>query len=228
MKQEKPETYPKRRVYVRRRSRTTIAQARALEHLDEYLLSSGSIPDAFGRTAPLLVEIGFGNGTALAEFASANPAWNCIGVEVFRPGIGALINLCEQQDIENIRIVDGEGLTYLESLPDNSVDLIWVLFPDPWPKARHHKRRLVTREFAEVVINKLKEKGKLTIATDWASYAEDIEEALGELDSLKGGMVKGTSDRIKTKYEARGIRLGHSVTEFEYVKRAASGLAYKP
>ncbi len=220
MKQGKPDSYPKRRVYVRRRSRTTVAQARALEHLDEYLLSSGSIPDAFGRTASLLVEIGFGNGIALAEFASANPDWNCVGVEVFRPGIGALINQCEQQDIENVRIVDGEGLTYLESLSDNSVDLIWVLFPDPWPKARHHKRRLVTREFAEVAAQKLKDEGQLTIATDWDTYAEHIEEALGDSHSLKGGIVKGTSDRITTKYEARGIRLGHDVSEFKYVKRA--------
>lgn len=191
-----------------------------LEHLDEYLLSAGSIPDAFGRNAPVLVEIGFGNGSALAEFAVANPAWNCVGVEVFRPGIGALINQCEQHDIKNIRIVDGEGLTYLESMPDHSIDLIWVLFPDPWPKARHHKRRLVTREFAEVVARTLKDEGKLTIATDWDAYAEDIEVALKTSDSLKGGMVKGSLNRITTKYEARGIRLGHSVSEFEYVKQA--------
>lgn len=219
MKQEKPESHPQRRVYVRRRSRTTVAQARALERLDEYLLSSASIEEAFGRTAPVLVEIGFGNGNALAEFASSNPEWNCVGVEVFRPGIGALINRCEQQDIKNVRIVDGEGLTYLESIPDNSLDLIWVLFPDPWPKTRHHKRRLITREFAKVAAGKLKFEGKLAIATDWASYAEEIEEALGDVDALIGGVVKGTSDRITTKYEIRGIRLGHSVTEFEYVKR---------
>lgn len=206
-------------MYVRRRSRTTVAQARALGHLDKYLLSADSIEAAFGRSGPVLVEIGFGNGNALAEFASLNPDWNCVGVEVFRPGIGALINRCEQQDIRNVRIVDGEGLTYLESISDNSVDLIWVLFPDPWPKARHHKRRLVTREFAEVVTQKLKDKGKLTIATDWMPYAEDIEATFVDIDSLSGGILKGESDRITTKYEARGIRLGHSVTEFGYVKQ---------
>ena len=157
----------------------------------------------------------------MAEFASSNPEWNCIGVEVFRPGIGALINQCELQDIDNVRIVDGEGLTYLESVPDDSVDLIWVLFPDPWPKTRHHKRRLVTHEFAKVATDKLKSEGKLTIATDWAAYAEEIDGVLGEMDSLIGGVVKGVSDRITTKYEMRGIRLGHSVTEFEYVKRAS-------
>ena len=206
---------------MRRRTRTTVAQARALERLDEYLLSAESIEAAFGRSGPVLVEIGFGNGNALAEFASLNPDWNCVGVEVFRPGIGALINRCDQEDIQNVRIVDGEGLTYLESMPDNSADLIWVLFPDPWPKTRHHKRRLVTREFAEVAAKKLKDEGTLTIATDFASYAEDIESALFDIDPLVGGIAKGTSDRITTKYEARGIRLGHSVTEFEYVKQVS-------
>lgn len=221
MKQEIPGTHPQRRVYVRRRTRTTVAQARALERLDEYLLSPASIEEAFGRVAPVLVEIGFGNGNALAEFASSNPEWNCVGVEVFRPGIGALVNRCEQQDIKNVRIVDGEGLTYLESVPDNSVDLIWVLFPDPWPKTRHHKRRLVTCEFAMVAAQKLKGGGKLTVVTDWAAYAEQIEEAIGDIEPLIGGIVKATAERITTKYEMRGIRLGHSVTEFEYVKRAA-------
>lgn len=183
------------------------------------MLSPASIDKAFGRAAPVLVEIGFGNGSALAEFASSNPEWNCVGIEVFRPGIGSLVNRCEKQDIKNVRIVDGEGLTYLESVPDNSIDLIWVLFPDPWPKTRHHKRRLITREFAIVAAQKLKGKGKLALATDWAAYAEEIEEVLGGIDTLKGGIVKGTSERITTKYEMRGIRLGHSVTEFEYVKR---------
>ena len=191
MKEDKPETRPQRRVYVRRRSRTTVAQARALEHLDKYILVSDSIEEAFGRSGPVLVEVGFGNGNALAEFALLNPDWNCVGVEVFRPGIGALINQCEQQGIKNVRIVDGEGLTYLESIQDDSIELIWVLFPDPWPKTRHHKRRLVTREFAEVAGQKLTIDGKLLVATDWASYAEDIEKALADVDSLVGGIVEG-------------------------------------
>ena len=220
MNHDKPKSHPQRRVYVRRRSRTTVAQARALERLENYALVSSSTEETFGRIGPVLVEVGFGNGNALAEFASQNPDWNCIGVEVFRPGIGALINRCEQQKIKNVRIVDGEGLTYLESVKDNSIDLIWVLFPDPWPKTRHHKRRLVTREFAEVAGQKLKNDGKLLIATDWATYAEDIEKALGDVDSLVGGVVEGASVRITTKYEARGIGLGHSVTEFEYVKKS--------
>ena len=219
LNQDKPKLHPQRRVYVRRRTRTTVAQARALEHLDKYLLVPDSIEEAFGRIGPVLVEIGFGNGNALAEFALLNPDWNCVGIEVFRPGIGALINQCERQEIKNVRIVDGEGLSYLESMLDNSVDLIWVLFPDPWPKTRHHKRRLVTREFALVVAQKLQNDGKLLITTDWAAYAQEIEEALADVDSLVGGIVEGNSNRITTKYEARGIGLGHTVTEFEYVKK---------
>lgn len=205
-----------RRVYVRRRSRTTVAQARALEDLDCFLLTTGAVDQAFGRLAPLMVEIGFGNGDALAQFALANPNWNCIGVEVFRPGMGALINACQEHELENVRIVDGEGLTFLESLDDESLDLIWVLFPDPWPKARHHKRRLVTEEFGEVVAKKLKSTGKLAIATDWAPYAEYIEESLGQVAHLQGGIVPKNHARTTTKYEQRGQRLGHQVTDFEY------------
>ena len=204
---------------MRRRTRTTVAQARALERLDEYLLSPDAIDEAFGRDAPVLVEIGFGNGTALAEFAALNPEWNCIGVEVFRPGIGALINQCEKLGIENVRVVDEEGLTYLESLADNTLDLLWVLFPDPWPKTRHHKRRLVTREFGEVAAQKLKEKGRLTIATDWPDYAEGIQDVLSGVDGLAGGIVEGGAKRATTKYEKRGIRLGHTVTDFEFIKQ---------
>ena len=207
-----------RRVYVRRRSRMTVAQARALEKQACYSFLSDSVAGSFGREAPLLVEIGFGNGSALAEFATLNPAWNCIGVEVFRPGIGSLINRCERQGIENVKIVDREGLTFLESLASETVDQIWVLFPDPWPKTRHHKRRLVTSEFGEVAASKLKPSGKLLIATDWQEYADEIETALRQVESLDGGVVEGSTARNATKYEERGNRLGHAVSNFEYRK----------
>ena len=212
------ESHPRseRRVYVRRRSRTTVAQARALEHLESFLLTSGPVDQAFGHQAPVMIEIGFGNGNALAQYAMAHPDWNCIGVEVFRPGMGALINVCQERELDNVRIVDGEGLTFLESLEEESVDLIWVLFPDPWPKARHHKRRLVTQEFGEIVAQKLKPTGKLTIATDWEPYAEDIEEALGKVERLQGGVAPKNDVRTTTKYEQRGQRLGHQVINFEY------------
>ncbi len=204
---------------MRRRSRTTAAQARALAQLDKYLLTPGYIDISFGRDAPMMVEIGFGNGAALAQFALDHPTWNCIGVDVFRPGIGALINRCQDLNLTNVRIVDREGLTFIESLPASAVDLMWVLFPDPWPKSRHHKRRLVTREFGETVVQKLKPEGELIIATDWQPYAHAIETSLNGIDLLMGGPVLTEPARMATKYEARGLDLGHRVTHFEYRKQ---------
>lgn len=219
---EPSERQPARRVYVRRRSRTTAAQARGLQRLPEFLLDSKAIDHAFGREGKILVEIGFGNGGALAEFAAANPDWNCVGVEVFRAGIGALINQCLAHDLSNVKIVDGEGLTFLESLDDASIDMVWTLFPDPWPKARHHKRRLVTNSFATVVEQKLKDGGELHIATDWQEYAEQIAEVLRAADRLHGGKMDASALRSATKYERRGVRLGHTVSDFVFVKNDTS------
>ena len=214
------EPLSRRRVYVRRRSRTTVAQARGLQRLDAYLLAGDSVANAFGRIAPVLVEVGFGNGKVLAQFAAEHADWNCIGVDVFRPGIGTLVNQCEERNITNVRIVEGEGLTFLASLGNESVDLLWVLFPDPWPKSRHHKRRLVTREFGAIAVRKLKSGGHLTLATDSQPYANAINESLENIDLLVGGLVAADATRAATKYEERGVRLGHQVTDFEYVKHA--------
>ena len=134
----------------------TRAQSRALEHLSpQYLLPlpDGAIGQAFWaasvkRSAPLAIEIGFGNGGALAKLAHTHPDWNCVGVDVYLPGFGALMLACERDGIENVRIVDTEALALLRRLEAASVHLINVFFPDPWPKARHHKRRLVNSDFA--------------------------------------------------------------------------------
>ena len=197
----------------------TNAQARGLDKLPKYRLADDRIEEDFGREAPLLVEIGFGNGEVLADFAKLHPEWNCIGVEVFRPGIGALINRCEAQNLTNVRIAENEGLTYLERLGPQIVDLIWVLFPDPWPKARHHKRRLITPEFGHAVAGCLKNEGKLRIATDWSDYAEQIASSLSDIRELVGGVKHDGGSQRPTKYETRGRRLGHEVTHFEYTKR---------
>lgn len=192
-----------------------MAQARGLKKLPQYAFCNGCIDETFVRTGPLLVELGFGNGVALAEFAREHTGWNCLGVEVFQPGIGALINLCEAYALSNVRIVEGEGLTTLDSLPDESVDLLWVLFPDPWPKNRHRKRRLVTAEFGTLAATKLSPSGKLQIATDWQPYADEMHSVFERIPTLEGGIVEALLRR-RTKYEERGLRLGHAVTEFEY------------
>ena len=186
--------------------------------LDAYLLEGNRIDLSFGRDGPLLVEIGFGNGHALARFAQDNPDWNCVGVEVFRSGLGSLVNLCLRDNLTNVRIVEGEGLTFLESLGDNSIEQIWVLFPDPWPKRRHSDRRMISTEFGDVAGRKLKMNGKMVIATDWQDYADAIDFNLGKVESLKGGITANPVFRTPTKYEKRGQRLGHRITNFEYFK----------
>lgn len=207
-----------RRVYSRHRSRITHAQLRGFRKLEVYRLQSPLINDAFNRAAPVLVEIGFGNGSALAEFAIQHPGWNCVGVEVFPSGIGTLVNRCSSEGIHNIRIVEGEGLTFLESIANECIDLLWVLFPDPWPKARHQKRRLVSPQFGATVAQKLKPSGKLQVATDWADYADTIDVVLNDTKGIKGGRVATNPLRETTKYERRGLKLGHQVTDFEYMK----------
>ena len=210
-----------RRVFVRRRSRTTTAQARGLARREEFTLKDDEIEEARSQQRPLFVEIGFGNGAALAQFALAHPDWLCVGVEVFEPGIGALINQCIDNQIPNVRMTHVEGLSFLESLKNDSVDLIWVLFPDPWPKKRHHKRRLITSEFAEVVFHKLREGAHIQIATDWADYAEQIETVFKARRHQFSSEIASREARVTTKYEQRGLRLGHDVTESIYVKRPA-------
>lgn len=205
-----------RRVYVRRQSRTTAGQARGLENLDKYRLDSVDFQSEFKRAGPVLVEIGFGNGSHLAEYAASHTDWNCVGVEVFRSGIGGLVSRLERETLTNVRVVECEGLTFLESVQDGTIDEILVLFPDPWPKRRHWRRRMVTAEFGRVACAKLKPGGKLVIATDWAPYAEEIEANLSQVVSLKGGIALEPLKRAATKYEKRGQGLGHKITEFEY------------
>ena len=211
--------YPQRRVYVRRGSRMTESQARSYRNLNAFRLDDPESPqDSFPTVGPLLVEIGFGMGQALVEFAQSRPDWNCIGVDVYRPGIGALVRQCEILELENLRIVEGEGLSTVERIPQDAVDMLWVLFPDPWPKRRHFKRRLVNARFLEEAAAKLRIDGKVYIATDWEPYAEAIEQTLESNGQFEGCRTSRPEWRPKTKFEQRGIELGHEVFDFEYTK----------
>ena len=214
-----------RQLYVRRGSRMTDAQARAYACLDEYRFDTDSIERHFefvGNASDLLVEIGFGNGDVLANFASSNPLWSCIGVEVFRPGIGALIRRCQAEELKNVLIAETDGLTLLEALPDSSIGLMFVFFPDPWPKKRHHRRRLVNEEFVETTRRKLKVGGSVCLATDWEHYAGQIETVFDGHKSLEGGPSQRFELRPKTRFEQRGEKLGHEIWDFQY-KRVTSG-----
>ena len=177
---------------------------------------------AFGRAAPLAVELGFGNGAALVELAQAQPDWNCLGVDVYRPGFGALLLACEREEIANIRIVDNEALHFLSQLPCASVRQINVFFPDPWPKKRHAKRRLVNAEFAARVAACLAADGCLALATDWQPYAEQMQTVLDAEHGLRGGGVaERHAMRPLTPFEAKGIAAGRSIVDLLY-HRASS------
>ena len=217
-------------MYVRRNGRATAAQERALDTSQgRYLLTlpeAGSVDaafwqQAFGRAAPLAIEIGFGNGAALAALAKAQPQLNCLGIDVYRPGFGALILACERDALANVRIADAEALSLLQRLPEASVHLINVFFPDPWPKKRHHKRRLVDAAFAAAAGRCLEHGGTLSLATDWDHYAEQMQTVLAAEPALAGGQCARPPDRPLTPFEAKAQQAGRGVTELRYRRRAA-------
>jgi tRNA (guanine-N7-)-methyltransferase len=217
--------------YVRREGRLTPAQKRALEnYLPEYEFPQSEaavdLAAIFGRRAPTTLEIGFGNGDALADLAAAHPERNYIGVEVHRPGVGHLLMRIEKAGLENVRVANRDGTQVLRNeIPDDSLDEILVYFPDPWPKLRHHKRRLIQSEFALMVSAKLTVGGRLELATDWGEYAEQMQgvlrgtpglESLGEND----GYTERPAWRPETRFEVRGQRKGHEIFDLAY-RRAA-------
>ena len=229
---------------MRHRGRATSAQARALEQLlprylftqpatqpatppatppapPPRLIDANALAEAFGRAAPLAVELGFGNGNALVALAKAKPHWNCIGVDVYQPGFGALVLACAREEITNIRIVDGEATHFLGRLPGASVRQLNVFFPDPWPKKRHHKRRLVNAEFAARAAACLAPDGCLALATDWPGYAEQMRAVLDAEAALHGGVAPRPASRPLTPFEAKAVAAGRHVVDLLY-HRASS------
>jgi tRNA (guanine-N7-)-methyltransferase len=218
------------RVYIRRQGRMTRAQARALATLlDRYQLPvTDAVVDwtnVFGRTAPLLLEIGFGMGHALIDAARRHPDWNCVGVEVYRPGIGALLNAISAAQLTNTRIIEGDARDVLAGMVGpRQLHRLIVFFPDPWPKSKHHKRRLVNAEFAALAASRLADDGLLLIATDWAQYAAamlavlDAEPALTNVYG-PGRFAERAIERPTTRFGARGPGLGHAVWDLAYRRR---------
>jgi tRNA (guanine-N7-)-methyltransferase len=211
------------RSFVRREGRMTAAQKRALAELyPRFGLTPGEAPidffAAFGRTAPVVLEIGFGNGDALARLAAAHPETDYLGIEVHRPGVGRLLARLAAEGLTNVRVVCADAKEVLaRNIPDASLTAVYVLFPDPWPKKRHHKRRLVQPEFVQLLRRKLVPGGVLHLATDWPAYAGHMRAVLG---AAEGFAPAATAARPDTKYEARGRRLGHPVTDLAYVRVA--------
>jgi len=198
----------------------TPAQKRALEKLwpiygidaDSDLAGKLLAPNNEGVT----LEIGFGDGEALLALAKQSPQGHFIGIDPHRPGAGRLLLQLEREEVENVRLIIGDAAEIVPSIEPKSLRQILVLFPDPWPKKRHHKRRLLTPEFLRILSEKLQPQGSLHIATDWHEYAEEILNALDETSSLlnEAGQLACCARpdwRPVTKYEQRGLRLGHKV-----------------
>jgi len=216
------------RSFVLRQGRLSPAQQRALDELlPRYGLAYRAAPldyaTVFGRTAPVVLEIGCGMGETTAEIAAAQPATDFLGVEVHGPGVGALLNRIDAADLTNLRIVRHDAVEVVrDMIPHDSLAGVHVYFPDPWPKKRHHKRRLLQPPFIRSLAQRIAPGGYVHVATDWAEYADAVLAALLAeplLANTVDGFAARPSWRPRTKFEARGERLGHAVFDVVFVRR---------
>lgn len=214
--------------YVLRQGRLTRGQQQALDRLwpvygIDFQVQPIDLARTFGQAAPVILEIGFGNGDSLLQQAKDHPQHNYLGIEVHRPGVGHLLHLVEDAGIRNLRVINHDAVEVLQQqIPDNSLDCIQLFFPDPWHKKRHQKRRIVNAAFIELVHQKLKPGGTFHLATDWEDYAQymlaEMEQALGFVNAAGKGNYAKNTNRPATKFEHRGRRLGHGVWDLIYKK----------
>jgi tRNA (guanine-N7-)-methyltransferase len=188
-------------------------------------LTPVNFPDLFARKAPLIVEIGFGMGASLLEMAKAEPNRNFLGIEVHKAGVGALSASLYEEKIENVRIAMQDAVLVCSTqISPASLTGIQIYFPDPWPKKRHHKRRLLQKDFLNLLVSRLEPQAFLHIATDWEEYAYQIKALLDAQNTLvntemQGGFAPKPSRRPLTKFEQRGTHLGHGVWDLLYTKK---------
>lgn len=215
------------RSFVVRAGRMTTGQSRALEESwpqmgVEYSPAPLDLDALFGRSAPRTLEIGFGNGENLAAIAAAHPERDYLGIEVHRPGVGHLFMLAQRDNLTNVRASAHDAVEVLrDQIPAGSLDEVLVLFPDPWHKKRHHKRRLIQPPFVELVASRVKPGGLFRLATDWEHYALQMLEVLNASASFEnlsptGDWVPRSEERAPTRFEKRGARLGHGVWDLAY------------
>jgi tRNA (guanine-N7-)-methyltransferase len=225
--------HPRRRVksYVLRGGRMGTGQQRALAELGPrfvlpYAPQALDLAAAFGRTAPTVLEIGFGMGDATAAVAAATPLRNLLGVEVHEAGVGALLKLIGERELANVRILRHDAVEVLEHmLAPQSLAGTHIWFPDPWHKARHHKRRLIQPPLVALLASRLEPGGYLHCATDWQHYAEQMLEVLSAEPLLEntaaGGFAERPAWRPLTRFENRGLKLGHGVWDLVFVRRSS-------
>lgn len=216
------------KTYVLRIGRMTAAQEKAYNELSP----SWCIPfehkpinfvDIFGNTNPIVIEIGFGMGDATWQLAQANPDINYIGIEVHRPGIGKLLYEIQNHDLKNLYIIEHDAMEVLEyMIGDNSINGFHIFFPDPWPKKKHHKRRMLQRPRTNLLARKLAPSGYLYFVTDWLEYAEFALEELNQTATLKNkfqGFAEPMQWRKQTKFERKGLNADRPITEIYFEKQ---------
>jgi tRNA (guanine-N7-)-methyltransferase len=178
--------------------------------------------ELFGRKAPVVLEIGFGMGETTVRIAAENPATNYLGIEVHAPGVGSLLRQVEEMALANVRVVTHDAVEVLrDMIPPGSLAAMHVFFPDPWPKKRHHKRRLIQPEFAALAASRLAPGGHLHVATDWQDYAEHVLAVLSAVPQLRNtaeGFAPRPTTRPETKFERRGLKLGHGVWDLLFTR----------
>jgi len=214
---------PVNRSYKLRGARATPAQEAAYEKLwPNFGLEPVGVLDPaaiFPTASRRVMEIGTGMGEATAKIVAAFPETGFIAVEVHKPGIGALMNLATANGSTNLRIVEEDAhMVLVHNIPDKSLDAIHLFFPDPWPKARHWKRRIVQQPFLELIHPKLVDGGFIHIATDWIEYAEWMQRVFSGTELFKGGVIERPEWRPISKFEGQGLRKGHVVTDMKYFK----------
>ena len=214
------------RSYILRQGRITAAQTKAIQenfqkHAVIFENKLTNFSDLFkNKNSELILEIGFGMGTSTAEIAKSNLNKNYIAIEVHSPGVGNLLKLIQESDIPNLKIIQHDAVEVLNlMIKNNSLDGIHIFFPDPWPKKRHHKRRLIQSNLLKLIAQKIKKSGYLHIATDWEDYALWIIDLLDKeelLQKTSDDFFKKPDYRPLTKYENRGIKLGYKVWDMVY------------
>jgi tRNA (guanine-N7-)-methyltransferase len=220
-------THPPIRSYVLRQGRFSRGQQRAYVELlprfgvpfEEKEIDFATL---FGRRAPVIAEVGFGMGETTATIAANHPDRDYLAIEVHSPGVGSLLKQMEEKGLSNIRIVHHDAAeVFRDMIPRGSLDGVHVFFPDPWPKKRHHKRRLLQPAFASLAADRLREGGYLHVATDWQDYAEQALEVLASVPRLRNtakDFAPRPDTRPETKFERRGRRLGHGVWDLLFIK----------
>lgn len=225
---EKPSFYREIKTYVLRIGRMTASQEKAYKELSpSYCIpfenKKLNFVDIFGNTNPIVVEIGFGMGDATWQLAKANPDINYLGIEVHKPGVGKLLNEIKRNDLKNIYIIEHDALEVLEyMIADNSVNGFHIFFPDPWPKKRHHKRRMVQRPRTNLMTQKLAAGGYLYFVTDILDYAEFALEELTLTEGLENkynGFAEAQPWRMQTKFERKGMAAERQITELFFEKK---------